>query len=82
MNRRGKKKASAVYQPQRKNPISPVVSDIHPWMKSINAGNAKTSRTVTVRVTAAGEYVNRESSGQAREKRARCYNLRWEGKRR
>eukprot|EP00520_Triparma_pacifica_P016754 CAMPEP_0118641330 /NCGR_PEP_ID=MMETSP0785-20121206/5223_1 /TAXON_ID=91992 /ORGANISM="Bolidomonas pacifica, Strain CCMP 1866" /LENGTH=152 /DNA_ID=CAMNT_0006532765 /DNA_START=266 /DNA_END=721 /DNA_ORIENTATION=+ len=77
--RRVKKKTPQIFQPKRPNPTNPVVSDIVPWMQSICANNAKTSRTVMVKVQANGEFVCRESSGQAREKRARCYNLRWEG---
>jgi len=39
--------------------------------------HAKTMHVVTARVVVNGEYLKRESSGQAKVKKARCFNLNW-----
>ncbi|GMH71035.1 hypothetical protein TL16_g05553 [Triparma laevis f. inornata] len=55
------------------------VSDIKYTLQTLNASIALTTRVVTVRVIAENEYIKRESSGQAKVKRARCFDLKWSG---
>ncbi|GMH98282.1 hypothetical protein TrST_g983 [Triparma strigata] len=72
-------KISGTLNPTRINNPSVDVSDISSTILSLTAATCLTQRVVTVRVICSGEYIKRESSGQAKVKRARCYDLKWEG---
>ncbi|GMI21630.1 hypothetical protein TeGR_g12419, partial [Tetraparma gracilis] len=64
--------------PSASNPrVLPPNLTVQQILDRCTAERGATMHVVTARVVVGGQFLKRESSGQARVKRARCYNLNW-----